>query len=125
MRKYYSEDIRKIAIRKLVEEKKTLEIVSKELGITARTLTNWKRDYRESGRVAPILYKDRVYKNGRNYPSRMIKNHKEFEYFVEKNGGLTMQQMAEEYEKIAKTKITKSGIRSGLKRIGFSFKKKL
>jgi transposase len=125
MKGLYGEEVRKIAIRQLIDEKKTLEVVSKNLGITTRTLTNWKRIYKTEGRSAPILQKNRNQSNKSKLKFRMIKDDSDFKKFVEQNGGLAKEQMAQQYEKIINSKVTKKSVSNALKRIGFSFKKKL
>lgn len=118
----YSKDMRERGL-KLMKDGFTQEEVSKMLGVGARTLRIWKKIHKETGRTAPII--NGSLNKGKPSKIRQIKDEKEFEKFVNENCFCTKKQLAEKWEKKTGQKATIDGVDSALKRINFSFKKKL
>lgn len=49
MRKYYDLAIKRVAIEKIIKEKKALKDIATDLGIPEQTIATWKRKYAQHG----------------------------------------------------------------------------
>ncbi|MGA0347553.1 MAG: IS630 transposase-related protein [Alphaproteobacteria bacterium] len=111
MPKIYSEDLRKKALEAMARGT-PLQRVSRMLTITEATLRTWRRRFQETG-----SYSAKRDAWGR-HPS--IKDLEKFERFVEEKPDRTQAEMAEEWGGVSESTIGRY-----LKKIGFTYKKKL
>ena len=108
----YSLDLRQKAIAAL-EAGHSKASVSRLMGIGTTTLTEWHNRYRASGSIAA----KQGYQQGH---SHKITDWDEFRAFAEKYGDKTQAEMAQLWP----TEISEDTIGRGLKRIGFTRKKR-
>ena len=109
----YSQDLREKAI-KAVEAGRSVIDVSDSFGISRSTLSAWRKRFKETG----------DYQAKTNYQqshSHKITDWSAFEAFVEQHGDKTQAEMAQLWS----DKIDGDTIGKGLKKLGFTRKKRL
>ncbi len=108
----YSLDLRQKAIT-AIESGQSKVVVSRLLGIARSTLTAWHHQYRRDGNVAP----KHGYQQGH---SHKITDWEAFRRFAKAHGDKTQAEMAQLWP----AEISEDTIGRGLKRIGFTRKKR-
>jgi transposase len=86
--------------------------------VARRTIYDWIKLFKETGNLEPKT----GYQKGH---SHKIKDLEAFKIFVEENRGCSAQQMAEKWTELTGTITFHDTITRGLKKIDFTFKKKL
>lgn len=107
----YSNDTRKIAIKLLLEDQKTIEEVSLLLGIYYETLTGWLEKHKQNQlfQIRKSTGRPRIY------------DYEGLKEFVKNNSDLTLEEINQDY---FLGKASTSGIDDALKRMDITFKKK-
>jgi len=108
----YSQDLREKAI-KAVESGRSVIEVSNSFGISRSALSAWRKRFRETGSYQAITN----YQKGH---SQKITDWSAFEAFAQEHGDKTQAEMAQQWPE----KIDGDTIGKGLKRIGFTRKKR-
>lgn len=109
----YSQDLRKKAIE-AVESGGSFLSVSQSFGINRNTLADWYKRYQRTGDYRA----KQGYQKGH---SHRITDWEKFRTFVQEHGAKTQAEMAQAWP----GEMSEDAIRRGLKRIGFTRKKRL
>ena len=112
----YSVDLRKRAID-LVDNGKKKSAVARLLNLSRRVIYLWLKRREETGSLKPKT----GYQKGH---SHRIRDWELFEKFAHKNKGCTTKQMAKQWTTLTGQSTSDSVIERGLKKIGFTYKKK-
>lgn len=122
MRKMYSSDLREIVLKKLKTGITKVKL-EKEFEISSRTIWQWEKIQKIENRTSPIPYKMRNQRTKTNMSK--IKDLKEFKNFIDSNHGVPSRALAILWTEKTKISVTQSAILRALKKIDYTFKKKL
>lgn len=111
----YSIDLREKAIAAYERGARKTD-VCRIFDISRNTLDLWLKRRRETGTVSPKTY--------RRGPQPKIKDLEGFEAFVNENGDMTQQEMAEKWSKESEP-VSRNLISQALKKLEYTRKKKL
>lgn len=111
--KAYSLDLRERVIAKVNAGVLTIKEVAALFNINVRTIYDWRKQLEKTGKLAPKS----GYQKGH---SRKITDIEAFRFFVKNNADLTLKEMANKFGDVSPKTVDRN-----LKKIGFSFKKKL
>lgn len=120
MKRAYSKDMRQLALSKR-ESGMTVKEISESINVSVRAIFSWIRDFKTKNKIEPLSYSMR--KKGKFCKLRQIQNEKKFEEFIKINNFLTHQQLADKWNKENNANVTKYGVGSAIKRIGYTFKR--
>ena len=114
----FSEDLRKRTIEAVINQNMRIKEAVKTFQIGRRTIHTWVKKYKETGITAAKT----GYQKGHR---RKITDLDLFKKFVEENKVCTATEMAIRWGKQTGNTVSKSTILRTLKKIGFTYKKKL
>jgi transposase len=113
----FSVDLRKRVV-KAVNDGVKVSVVSERFQIGTRVIYYWLKLYRLTNDLEPKT----GYQKGRD---PRIKDWEEFKNFAQENRNCTIEQMKYKWDSFKNTIVAKSVIERGLRKIGFTSKKKL
>lgn len=112
----YSVDLRKRAVE-AVQQGMTLIQAEKTFKVTRKAIGKWIKRLEKNGDLNPEI----GYQKGH---SHKITDWVLFEKFANENKHLTVAEMTPKWKNLTNTDLSKSTVLAGLKKIGFTFKKK-